>query len=99
MSRKAAPILLSDQERSTLPRWARSRTQPPRLVRGARIILLATEGVESRNIAGKGRVSRPTVQLWRERFLALRTSGLEKAAPRPGRILQPLTRRMATVIP
>jgi len=30
--------------------------------------------------------SRPTVQLWRERFLALRTAGLEKDAPRPGRI-------------
>jgi transposase len=30
-------------------------------------------------------VSRPTVQLWRERFLALRVAGLEKDAPRPGR--------------
>ena len=29
---------------------------------------------------------RPTVQLWRERFLALRLAGLEKDAPRPGRI-------------
>ena len=52
----------------------------------AQIILLAAEGVESQNIAVRLRVSRPTVQLWRERFLALRTSGLEKDAPRPGRI-------------
>jgi len=26
------------------------------------------------------------VQLWRERFLALRTEGLQKDAPRPGRL-------------
>jgi len=32
------------------------------------------------------RISRPTVQLWRQRFLALRAAGLEKDAPRPGRI-------------
>jgi hypothetical protein len=31
-------------------------------------------------------VSRPTVQLWRQRFLALRLPGLAKDAPRPGRI-------------
>ena len=30
--------------------------------------------------------SRPTIQLWRQRFLALRLVGLEKDAPRPGRI-------------
>ena len=86
MSRSAAHILLSDQERITLQRWARSRTQPQRLVQRAQIILLAAEGAENQNIAAKLRVSRPTVQLWRERFLALRTCGLEKDAPRPGRI-------------
>ena len=86
MSRSAAPILLSDQERTTLQTWARSRTQPQRLVQRAQIILLAAEGVESQVIAVQLRVSRPTVQLWRERFLALRTSGLEKDAPRPGRL-------------
>lgn len=31
-------------------------------------------------------VSRPTVQLWRQRFLGFRLAGLEKDAPRPGRI-------------
>ena len=86
MSRSAAPILLSDQERTTLRTWARSRTQPQRLVQRAQIILLAGEGVENQDIAVRLHVSRPTVQLWRERFLALRTSGLEKDAPRPGRI-------------
>jgi transposase len=56
------------------------------LVQRAQIILLAASGVESQNIARRVGTSRPTVQLWRERFLALRTAGLEKDAPRPGRI-------------
>jgi transposase len=86
MSRSAAIILLSDQERTTLQTWARSRIQPQRLVQRAQIILLAGAGAENQDIAVRLRVSRPTVQLWRERFLALRTTGLEKDAPRPGRI-------------
>jgi hypothetical protein len=43
MSRRAAPILLSDQECHTLQTWARSRIQPQRLVQRAQIILLAAE--------------------------------------------------------
>ena len=57
-----------------------------RLIQRAKIILLAAEGVESQTIARRVRASRPTVQLWRERFLALRTARLEKDAPRPGRL-------------
>ncbi len=47
---------------------------------------LAADGVPSQAIAEQLKISRPTVQLWRERFLALRVTGLEKDAPRPGRI-------------
>ena len=86
MSRRADPIFLSDQERTTLQTWARARSQPLRVVQRAKIILLAADGVESWQIARRVGTSRPTVQLWRERFLALRTAGLEKDAPRPGRI-------------
>ena len=47
---------------------------------------MAADGVPSQEIARQLKISRPTVQLWRERFLALRLAGLEKDAPRPGRI-------------
>jgi transposase len=47
---------------------------------------MAADGVTSQAIAEQLEISRPTVQLWRERFLALRVAGLEKDAPRPGRI-------------
>lgn len=46
---------------------------------------MAADGCTNKRIAQEMQVSRPTVQLWRERFLALRVAGLEKDAPRPGR--------------
>ena len=66
--------------------WAHGRSLPLRLVERARIIQMAADGVRSQDIAQELGISRPTVQLWRERFLALRLEGLEKDAPRPGRI-------------
>lgn len=84
--RKAEAILLSDEERAILAGWARARSLPLRLVTRARLILLAASGMENQRIAQKLGVSRPTVQLWRERFLSLRVAGLKKDAPRPGRI-------------
>jgi len=98
MSRRAAPIVLSDSERVTLQKWAKARSQAQRLVQRAQIILLAAEGVESQQIAAKLRVSRPTVQLWRERFLALRTVGLERDAPRPGRIPAIADSKIAAIV-
>jgi transposase len=47
---------------------------------------MAAAGALNHDIARELHISRPTVQLWRERFLALRLIGLEKDAPRAGRI-------------
>ena len=82
----AAPIILSQEERGTLDIWVRGRSLPSRLVQRARIIRMAAEGMQSQDIARGLGVTRPTVQLWRQRFLAFRLVGLEKDAPRPGRI-------------
>ena len=84
--RIAPPIILSPDENVALAKWAQGRSISARLVQRARIIQSAAEGAQSKDIAKKLGVSRPTVQLWRERFLALRLEGLEKDAPRPGRI-------------
>jgi FixJ family two-component response regulator len=92
MSRIAAPIWLSDQERITLQTWARARSEAQRVVQRAQIILLAADGIENQEIAQRLRVSRPTVQLWRERFLALRTEGLQKDAVRVAFPRLPTTR-------
>jgi transposase len=85
MSRTAQAIVLSATERDTLDDWARSRSLPHRQVIRAQIVSMAANGVASQEIGRKLSLSRPTVQLWRQRFLALRVSGLEKDAPRPGR--------------
>jgi len=82
----AKPIFLSSQERETLNVWAAARSMPLRVVQRAQIIQMAADGVLNRDIAKKLGISRPTVQLWRQRFLALRLPGLEKDAPRPGRL-------------
>ena len=98
MSRTAEPIILLPEERSTLNTWARGRSIPVRLVERAQIIQMAADGLPSKEIAHRLRVSRPTVQLWRQRFLALRLSGLEKDAPRPGRFPHITKRKIDAVI-
>lgn len=82
----AEPIRLSPEERATIRTWVHGRSLPIRVVERARIVQMAADGMLSRDIARELRLSRPTVQLWRQRFLALRLAGLAKDAPRPGRI-------------
>ena len=83
---KTAPsITLSGAEEVALRTLARGRRTPHRLVLRAGVIIMAAQGSQNKDIAASLRISRPTVQLWRERFLALRLAGLEQDAPRPGR--------------
>ncbi len=96
--RVAPSIVLTPEERTTLDRWATARTLPARLVQRAQVIRMAADGIQNQVIAERLRISRPTVQLWRERFLALRLSGLEKDAPRPGRIPRISARKVAAVV-
>jgi len=79
-------IMLTPEEEITVNRWAKGKSFPLRLVQRAQIIQLAVRGVFNHDIATQLDISRPTVQLWRERFLSLRLLGLEKDAPRLGRI-------------
>lgn len=95
---RAEQIVLSLSERATIDRWSRSKRLPLRLVIRAQIIQLAAQGVFSHEIAQALGVSRPTVQLWRERFLALRLAGLEKDAPRPGRLPRISQKKVAAIV-
>src|SRR5207247_9249881 len=83
--RIASPIVLSEEERAVLSTWTRGRSLPLRLIQRAQIVVMAAQGIPSRDIAQALEVSRPTVQLWTERFLALRLQGLKKDAPRQAR--------------
>jgi len=96
--RKAAGIELTLEERSQLEEWSRSRKISLRLVQRARLIMMACEGIQNKEISLKLGVSRPTVQLWRERFLAKRVAGLEKDAPRPGRLPRISQRKVRAIV-
>lgn len=94
----AERIILTPEEESTINRWAQGKRFPLRLIQRAQIIQLASQGVFNHDIARRLNISRPTVQLWRERFLALRLAGLEKDAPRPGRLPKIHHKKVAEIV-
>src|SRR4051812_16250234 len=83
--RRACAITLTDDDRATLGRWSRSRSTEARLVERSRIILLAAEGRENKDIAVELGITRITVGRWRDRFAKRGIAGIEKDAPRGGR--------------
>lgn len=75
-------IRLTPKERSTLEARARQYTLPYRDVMRAKIVLLATEGLENKEIAGRLDMPRPVVSKWRKRFFQERLAGLEDRSRR-----------------
>jgi len=59
---------------------------------------MAADGIQNKDIAHELDISRPTVQLWRQRFLAFRLAGIEKDAPRPGRIPEIPAKKVQAVV-
>ncbi len=84
MSRKAAPVTVSVEERKALGSVANSRTDSYRQVQRARLVLLAAEGMANTAIAREVGLSRTMVVQWRQRFIHERLAGLEDR-PRPGK--------------
>jgi transposase len=84
--KKAPTILLSDEERITLIRWSHGRSTPARTVLRANIVLRAAEGKLNKQIASELGINPNTVVRWRGRFAELRLAGIEKDAPRGGRL-------------
>ena len=82
--RPKIPLVLSDEQRTQLEAFARSRSLPSGLVNRVRIVLLAAEGLSNEDIATRVGVSRQTVGLWRRRFLEGGVEGLHDEL-RPGR--------------
>ena len=64
---RASAIVLSPHEQLKLDTWARGRSLPLRLILRARIIQMAAKGALNQQIADELGISRPTVQLWRDR--------------------------------
>jgi transposase len=94
----AEQIILTPEEQATINRWAQGKSFPLRLVQRAKIIQLAAQGIFNHEIASRLSISRPTVQLWRERFLSFRLKGLEKDAPRPGRLPRISQKKVTAIV-
>lgn len=87
-------IGLSPEERRELEARSRQYTLPYRDVVRAKIILLAADGMENKEIGERLDMPRPVVSKWRKRFFRERLAGLEER-PRRGRpsVFSPSRRR------
>lgn len=83
--RIAAAVALNPEKRQALERMARARSMPARLVERARIVLLAADGMENKQIARRMNLTEKKTARWRSRFLAGGIAALQKDAPRPGK--------------
>ncbi len=77
------PVVLSDDERETLERWARRPKSAQALARRCRVVLACAEGGHVIEVAERLGLDPHTVGKWRRRFLADRLDGLHDE-PRPG---------------
>jgi transposase len=80
--RVAAKIVLTADERDELMRLVRSKLTSVRLVQRARIVVLAADGMQNKDIAQQLSVGRVQVARWRERYAQSRLSGIERDLPR-----------------
>ena len=96
--RIAAAVALNPEQRQALERMARARSMPARLVERAKIVLLAADGLENKQIAQRMNMTPKKAARWRNRFLAAGIAALEKDAPRPGRTPTITDRRVRRVV-
>jgi transposase len=81
MWKQAPKLLMTQEQRKTLKNWVRAGTTPQRMVLRAKICLHAAEGLSNNAIAKQLGTSRPTVLLWRERFMQKGVIGISEDAP------------------
>lgn len=79
-----AEVVLNDEEREVLERWARRPTSAQALALRCRIVLAAADGERSIDIAERLGCTRSTVGRWRGRFAERGLDGLHDE-PRPGK--------------
>jgi transposase len=80
----APPLLLRVGDHEELTRLVRASSVRAGVAQRARIVLLASEGLRNAEIAERVGVSRPTVNVWRSRYVDAGMAGLVDVG-RPGR--------------
>ena len=80
---RVAPVFeLSEAQEAELTRLARSVRSSVRVSLRARIVLLAAQGLQNKDIAQALGVGRVQVARWRERYLQFGLEGIERDLPR-----------------
>lgn len=80
--RVAPTIVLSGEEEAELTKLARSKMTSVRLVQRARIVLLAAQGMQNKDIADHLGIGRVQVGRWRDRYAHSGLAGIERDLPR-----------------
>ena len=73
--RVAQTIVLKEDVRRNLEELSRGRSIAARVVMRSRIVLLAADGLQNKQIAASLKVAPRAVALWRGRFLELGVEG------------------------
>ena len=79
-------IELTEGDRAKLTRWVKSRSVSDKQRLRARIVLMTADGCSTQSIMQTLRVSNPTLNLWRRRYLDDGIEGLKKGKTRPSRV-------------
>ncbi|GGJ71328.1 IS630 family transposase [Streptomyces brasiliensis] len=97
MGRPTVDVVLTDDERETLQRWAKRRTSSQALALRCRIVLACGDGASNTQVGKELGVHPVTVAKWRKRFAADRLEGLVDE-PRPGALRTVSDERVEDVI-
>ena len=85
MATLARMLSASELQRDQLERWIRSPSTAQSVVQRAKIILLSLEGLTSKALGQRLKVSQPTIRLWQRRFREGGVDALTQIAPGRGR--------------
>src|ERR1039458_270540 len=96
--RVASAIAFSDEARLRLEKLARGRSTPVRILQRSRIVLLAGDGLQNKQIAERMEIAPRMVGLWRNRFLTRVADGGVRDASRPGRTPSISTQTVTQII-
>ena len=96
--RIAERIELTEKELTTLTSWSRGRRTPTRLMKRAKIVLMAAQQEQNKTIAERLGIDRRQASRWRRRFVEKRLAGIEKDLPRGGRKAKKREQMTASII-